>query len=259
MALRQLGPSGILVSPLALGGTKFGRREGVKYPRSFELPSDGELTDLLGLAKELGINLVDTAPAYGTSEARLGALIGADNHWRIATKVGEVFQNGRSHFDFSPQSIRTSVEQSRKLLRRDILDVVTLHLPDDDLAVLENGAALATLLELQAKGLVRSVGASTKSQAAGLVAIEMCDLVMIALNDSDQSQRPVLAAAFAAGKGVLIKKPLDSGHQSDAGAVLAKLVRADGVTSVVAGTINPDHLSANWSAVQQALAVDEQQ
>ena len=114
MELRQLGTRGPWVSPIGLGSTKFGRLEGVKYPQAFTLPSDGQLTDLLALAKEWGINLVDTAPAYGNSEARIGALIGRDDHWRMATKVGETFVDGRSHFDFSPAAIRASVEHSRR-------------------------------------------------------------------------------------------------------------------------------------------------
>ena len=161
--------------------------------------------------------------------------------------------NGRSIFDFSPASIRDSVERSRSCLRRDFLDIVTLHLPDNDETVLRNGETIATLLDLQAKGIIGLVGASTKTVAAGKVAIETCDLVMIALNEADQSQRPVLHAAAAAGKGVLIKKPLDSGHADDAGAALRNLVCQDGITSVVAGTINPCHLQQNTTAVQRAV------
>jgi aryl-alcohol dehydrogenase-like predicted oxidoreductase len=254
MDLRQLGPGGPRVSPLALGGTKFGRREGVKYPSSFELPSDNELADLLHLAKELGINLLDTAPAYGSSEIRIGRLVGADDHWRIATKVGETFEDGKSRFDFSPGAIHASVERSRRRLRRDVLDVVVLHLPDNDEDIMHEGAALATLLELRADGVIDMVGASTKTVAAGIIATQSCDLVMITLNEPDQSQRPVLDAAHAAGKGVLIKKPLDSGHHGDVGAALTKLVRLPGVTSVVAGTINTGHLAANHAAVERALA-----
>ena len=253
MELRRLNPYGPMVSTLALGGTKFGRVKGVKYPSSFQLPSDDELSELLALAKKLGINLVDTAPSYGNSEERIGALVGHDPHWIIATKVGELFVNGRSIFDFSPASIRDSVERSRSCLRRDFLDIVTLHLPDNDETVLRNGETIATLLDLQAKGIIGLVGASTKTVAAGKVAIETCDLVMIALNEADQSQRPVLHAAAAAGKGVLIKKPLNSGHTDDAGAALRNLVCQDGITSVVAGTINPSHLQQNTTAVQRAV------
>ena len=245
-----------MVSPIALGSTKFGRREGVKYPQSFALPSDAQLAELLALAKELGVNLVDTAPAYGSSEARIGALIGSDDHWRLATKVGETFVEGRSHFDFSPAAIRASVENSRRRLGRDVLDIVLLHMSDDDVAVMRDGSAMATLLELREQGRITAVGASTKSVAAGLLAVAQCDLVMITLNPADQSQRPVLAAARTAGKGILIKKPLDSGHHGDVGAALAKLVREPGVGSVVVGTINPDHLADNCAAVQRALAAE---
>ncbi len=254
MELRILGPGGPKVSPIALGSTKFGRREGVKYPNDFALPSDAELMDLLALAKKWGINLVDTAPAYGSSEARIGDLIGSDDHWRIATKVGEEFVDGQSYFDFSPTAIRASVERSRRRLRRDVLDIVLLHLSDDDTAVLRDGAAMDSLLELRENGLITAVGASTKNVAAGLLAADQCDIVMITLNSADQSQRPVLAAARKAGKGILIKKPLDSGHDSDVGAALAGLVREPGVGSVVVGTINSSHLASNCAAIQQALA-----
>ena len=254
MELRQLGPNGPLVSPLSLGSTKFGRREGVKYPTSFELPSDRELDALLTLAKDLGINLVDTAPAYGTSEARIGALIGNDDHWRIATKAGEEFIGGKSSFNFSAPAIRASVERSRRLLRRDVLDVVVLHLSDGDHDIMKDGAALATLLEMRDQGVINAVGASTKSVPAGMIAAACCDLIMIPLNQADQSQRSVLEAAREAGKGILIKKPLDSGHQGNVGASLANLVRIHGVTSVITGTISTSHLLENCMAVNQALA-----
>jgi aryl-alcohol dehydrogenase-like predicted oxidoreductase len=44
----------------------------VKYPKGFELPSDDDVRSLLDTARDLGVNLLDTAPAYGTSEQRLG-------------------------------------------------------------------------------------------------------------------------------------------------------------------------------------------
>lgn len=254
MELRALGPRGPRVSALALGSTKFGRRDGVKYPSDFALPSDGQLADLLALAKDQGINLVDTAPAYGSSEARIGALIGTDEDWRIATKVGETFVDGRSYFDFSPAAIRASVERSRQRLRRDVLDIVLLHLSDDDTKILRHGAAVAALLELREQGLIGAVGASTKNLAAGLMAVEQCDLVMITLNPVDQTQRPVLAAAHESGKGILIKKPLDSGHHGNIADALAGLVQEPGVGSVVVGTINPGHLAENCAAVQRVLA-----
>ena len=97
MELRPLGSTGVRVSPLGLGTVKFGRTEQVKYPSRFELPSDSEIESLLDLAHDLGINLLDTAPAYGTSQERLGRLLGVRRpDWVIVSKVGEIFENGVS-------------------------------------------------------------------------------------------------------------------------------------------------------------------
>ena len=69
-----LGNTGIEVSALGLGTVKLGRNEGVKYPSGFELPDDASVSRLLQLAADAGINLLDTAPAYGSSEERIGKL-----------------------------------------------------------------------------------------------------------------------------------------------------------------------------------------
>src|SRR5690606_8720766 len=99
---RPLGTTGLTVSPLGLGTVKIGRNQGVKYPSGFELPDDNQVRDLLALARDAGINLLDTAPAYGTSEERLGPLLsGQRQEWILCSKVGEEFDNGESRFDFS--------------------------------------------------------------------------------------------------------------------------------------------------------------
>jgi len=86
-----LGQTGLEVSRLGLGTVKFGRNQEVRYPNSFVLPSDQEIIDLLELAHSLGINLLDTAPAYGSSEQRIGRLLNNRADWVICTKVGEEF------------------------------------------------------------------------------------------------------------------------------------------------------------------------
>src|SRR3990167_7608998 len=89
---RSLGQTGIEVSVIGLGTVKFGRNQGVKYPVSFQLPSDQELEVLVNTAFDLGMNLLDTAPAYGMSEERLGKLLQSKRpDWVISTKVGEEF------------------------------------------------------------------------------------------------------------------------------------------------------------------------
>src|SRR5690625_7513454 len=72
---RPLGRTGLMVSPIGLGTVKLGRNQRLKHPQPFELPSRKEAEYLLDCAHDLGINFIDTAAAYGSSEARLGELL----------------------------------------------------------------------------------------------------------------------------------------------------------------------------------------
>jgi aryl-alcohol dehydrogenase-like predicted oxidoreductase len=260
MELRPLGATGLQVSPLGLGTVKFGRNQGVKYPQPFDLPSDREALALLDLAWDLGINLLDTAPAYGVSEERLGRLLRQGRRdWIIVTKVGEEFDNGISRFDFSAAATRASVERSLRRLAVETLDVVLIHSNGDDLAILEREAVLLTLRDLQQAGRVRAVGMSTKTVAGGLQAVEHGDVVMATYNVRQREELPVIRAAQAANKGILIKKGLSSGHWTDRPeadpirAALHLLYAEPGIASVVIGTLNPAHLQANVAAAEWAL------
>lgn len=246
LVLRSLGNTGIRVSPVGLGTVKFGRNSGVRYPRSFELPEDAALERLLAVARECGINLLDTAPAYGTSEARLGRLLsGTRDQWIISTKSGENFIDNSSTFDFSEKGTRRSVEQSLRLLGTDYLDIVLVHCSDDDLAVVNRSDALETLSRLKDKGMIRAFGASTKTLEGGLAALDRCDIVMATYNMDDTSQSGVLDKALELGKGVFVKKALESGHSRDAASALRFVLDHPAVSSVIVGTINEDHLRAN--------------
>ncbi len=240
---------GVAVSLLGLGTVKFGRNSGVKYPRPFELPSDGQIADLLATAKRLGIDLLDTAPAYGRSEQRLGEAIAGDRrHWVLATKVGEEFAAGASRYDFGADHVLRSVERSLRRLRTDMLDVVSVHSDGRAVAAVETAGAFAALRRLQREGVVRCVGYSGKRLDDGRAALRLADVVMCAVNAGDGSQTPLVVEAAAAGVGVLVKKPMGSGARADP-AGLGAIVRLPGVSAVVTGTLRRDHLQANAAAV----------
>ncbi len=256
---RQLGPSGIDVSVLGLGTVKFGRNQEVKYPATFSLPSDQELVAMLDQARSLGINLLDTAPAYGSSEQRLGRLLTDRQDWVICTKVGEEFLNGKSYYDFSETHVRHSVERSLRNLNTDYLDIVLVHSDGNDMHIIESTACLPTLMDLKEKGLIRAVGMSTKSLDGGLKAVELSDLVMVTYNPSTTDDAEVIRYANSLNKGVLIKKALNSGHVATAGenSIENNLIFAltpAGVSSVIVGTISPEHLRENVESVVRALA-----
>lgn len=244
--LRQLGRSDIYLSPLGLGTVKFGRNTDVKYPRHFDIPDDAELEILMGIARDLGINLVDTAPAYGKSEARLGKLLKPRRKdWIICTKVGEQYNGGRSSFDFSSQSVRLSIETSLKNLETDYLDIVLVHLNEEDESILQHSDVVAELSRFQERGVIRCIGASTKTVEGGLLAVDLLDLVMIAYNPQDASQSFVLEEAHKRGKGVIVKKALASGHATNIRHNLEFVLGNKSVSSTIIGTINPQHLRQN--------------
>ena len=108
------------VSILGLGTVKFGRNQGVKYPEweGANLPSNREISSILDLCIEEGINLIDTAPAYGTSEERLGTLVGSRRrNFFIVSKTGEEFCDEKSEYIFSATHTRMSIERSLKRLK----------------------------------------------------------------------------------------------------------------------------------------------
>jgi aryl-alcohol dehydrogenase-like predicted oxidoreductase len=157
------------ISPLGLGTVKFGRNQKVKYPGGdgFALPSDREIEFPLDLALECGINVLDTAPAYGASEERLGKLMGARrDKFFFITKTGEEFCNGKSEFVFTAEHTRMSVERSLKRPHTDFLDCVLVHSSRDDMNVIANTAALETLSRLKGEGKIGSFGASTDTLEA---------------------------------------------------------------------------------------------
>lgn len=251
-----LGKTSLSVAPLGLGTVKFGRNQAVKYPQAFEIPDDASLLALLEQARALGINLLDTAPAYGESEARLGRLLRKHEDWVICSKVGERFVDGTSFYDFSPASIEASLHASLRRLQRDYLDIVLLHANNNDRAMLEEDRALETLLRCRERGLVRAVGVSGKTPAVSMAALAEADVMMLTLNPQQQDDLPVIEAAAQRGVGILIKKALGSGHlcaQYSVEELIAWLFRHP-VDCWVCGTLNPEHLRRNASAVARALA-----
>jgi len=256
-----IAATGVSVSPIGLGTVKLGRDKGVKYPNDFKIPDDKQALELLAQAWELGINLIDTAPAYGTSEERLGLLLPKLNkEWILATKVGEIFDNstGESAYNFSPEFITTSIKQSLKKLRRDVLDIVLIHSDGNDVEIIQQGA-LDVLTDLKQQGLIRATGMSTKTIEGGLLALQHSDLVMVMHNLEYQDEQKVIEQATLDDKGIFIKKAFASGHltnnkQTDTvQASFDFIFQQAAVSSIIIGTITPTHLEDNVFKAKKAL------
>lgn len=266
MHTRTIGSSDIAVSALGLGTVKFGRNQSVKYPSAFDLPSDEEILSLLDLAQENGINFIDTAPAYGLSEERLGKLLGQRrDDWIIMSKAGENFENGESSFDFSPTSVTSSVERTLLRLRTDRVECLLLHSDGNDLDILDRTGAVDALSALKEAGKVRAIGISTKTVEGGLRAVELgLDAVMVTYNPWYREEEPVLDAAAKTDTAIFLKKAFGSGwlgenegksvHSDPVSHALRFAFAHPATTSAVVGTINPKHLRENVAALDRALS-----
>ncbi|BFM13456.1 aldo/keto reductase [Simiduia litorea] len=272
MSLRRLGSTDIFLSPLGLGTVKLGRDQGVKYPNGFTIPDDKQALALINQARALGINLIDTAPAYGESENRLGPLLkGQRQDWVICSKVGEEFNQGQSSFNFTPEHARFSVERSLKRLHTDCIDIVLVHSNGEDQHIIEHFGILELLADLKAEGKIRAFGMSTKTIEGGLLAAQKSDAVMVTYNLNERSERCVIDYCATNNKGVLIKKALASGHicqapdkanlessaptadQDPIAASMEFVFTTPGITSAIVGTINPAHLALNVEKAQAVL------
>jgi aryl-alcohol dehydrogenase-like predicted oxidoreductase len=242
MVRRQLGRTAFRISPIALGTTKFGRNTGVKYPSFFELPSDQQLVELFKRARELGVNLIDTAPAYGECEQRIGPFTEKQrDEFVLCTKCGERYSNGRSTYDFSSRAIVASVEQSLRGLRTDHIDILLLHSDGNDLEILTKTDAVEILSRLKKDGKIRAAGISAKTAEGILEAARSLDVVMAPFNQKETGLAEALAQAYAGGLGVLAIKGLFSGHL-DARPAIEFVLRQAFIDALVIGTIDPAHL-----------------
>lgn len=119
-------------------------------------------------ALDLGINMIDTAPAYGFGKAEevIGkAIIGKRDAVVIATKCGLRWKGetlAELYRDLSPESIREEVEQSLRRMNIDKIDLYQIHWPDPNTPL---EATMSTMARLQEEGKIVEIGVSNFDEA----------------------------------------------------------------------------------------------
>jgi aryl-alcohol dehydrogenase-like predicted oxidoreductase len=116
-------------------------------------------------ALDQGINLIDTAPAYGfgISEQIVGtALAAASSRSQavIATKVGLEWRDGKVYRNATRERIMQEIDQSLRRLQTDYIDIYQVHWPDPLVPIEETADAMRTLYE---QGKIRAIGVSNFS------------------------------------------------------------------------------------------------
>jgi aryl-alcohol dehydrogenase-like predicted oxidoreductase len=151
-----LGITGLEVHPIAFGTWQLGGEWG-----EFD---ETQAIAAIRQARELGVNLFDTAQGYGfgASEQLLGRALRDDLDKRrdevvIATKGGLRMTDDGLVRDASPAFLRTGVENSLRSLGVDYIDIYQVHWPDPNVPFAETARALEELVQ---GGKIRHVGVS---------------------------------------------------------------------------------------------------
>ena len=205
MEFRTLGKTGLEVSEIGYGAAQIGSRN----------VSEDQAETALNRILDEGINFIDSAAMYGLSEERIGKFIShRKDDFIIATKCGdfEVERDGKIEIakDYSREGILRTIEESRRKLKLDVIDIVQFHgLPgeNDDEKI-----AFDALVEAKNKGWTNHIGVSQDGAAAAEAAAKWpLDTQEFTYNilyqESAENLMPTLAEH---NMGTIIKRPISN-------------------------------------------------
>jgi aryl-alcohol dehydrogenase-like predicted oxidoreductase len=258
MQYRTLGRTGVQVSTLALGTMNFGRLGGT---------TQEDVTALVDVALEAGINLVDTADVYsgGESEELLGnALAGRRDDVVLATKAGLPMGEDRGRRGSSRRWLVTALEDSLRRLGVDHVDLFQVHRWDP---ATSDEETLSALTDLQRSGKIGYFGSSTFPAYRIVEAQWAAQSGRLSRYVTEQPSYSILQRGVEAhvlpvaeryGMGVLAWSPLASGWLSGA-------VREGRVVSTNRSGLMPQRFDlgvpanrARMDAVEQLVAIADQ-
>ena len=271
MEYRKLGNTGLEVSALGFGGAEIG----------FFNKDQALVDELLNSAVDAGLNFVDTAAAYWTSEQLIGAALkGRRKEIILASKCGAV--DGFSRSDWSKKGILETITNSLMLLGTDYLDIAQLHSCGKE--VLERGEVAEALIVARERGYTRFTGYSGDAEAAAYaLSMDFFDTLQTSLSVADQQAIDLtIPVAREKGVGVIAKRPVanavwrnestpeDSYHheywdriqelnyefldlplEESVGIALRYTLSVEGVATAIVGTTKPGRWVRNASYVDQ--------
>lgn len=209
MDYRNLGQSGLKVSPLCLGTMTFGATT-----------DEPAAARIVARAREQGVNFIDTADVYagGRSEEIVGRAIAADPAaWVLASKLGQATGEDPNARGLSRRHIFRAVDASLRRLAVDVIDILYLHREDRATPFAETVRALGDLVRA---GKIRYFGVSNFRGWRVAEMCRHCDLAGIdrpvvsqpyynALNRMPEVEH--LPACYHYGLGVVPYSPLARG------------------------------------------------
>lgn len=218
MNRRKLGNTGMEVSEIAFGAVEIGMPYGIGVHSNDDMLRETDAIHLLQLALESGINFIDTARQYGTSETLIGkAFEGKRNQVIIATKCKHLSNSSQLTGRDLVKEILGSLRESLTALNTDYIDVYMLH--DSDPAIISDPDVISTFSQLKSKGLIRATGISTYTPAETQAVIETgnWDVVQVPFNLMDQRHASLFELASQRGVALVVRSVLMKGLLSTRG------------------------------------------
>jgi aryl-alcohol dehydrogenase-like predicted oxidoreductase len=235
--LVPLGETGLQVSRLGLGLAALGRPAYINLGHADDVGAakderamERRAHEVLDAAHSAGVRYFDAARSYGKAEAFLGSWLSQrglspndvtvgskwgysyTGAWRVDAPVHEVK-------DLTVETLRRQLQESRALLGAN-LQLYQIHSATLDSGVLEDAAVREELARLRASGMFIGFTVTGPSQREAIErALEIggFDAVQATWNLLERSAGPALAAARAAGLGVIIKEAVANGRLSSRG------------------------------------------
>lgn len=164
---------------LVLGTVQLGTPYGIANASG--MPDEKDAIALVQAAIDAGVEMIDTARAYGESEARIGkALQGRNFKGEVITKLSPLTDlTPDSTPDEIERHVRDDVETSRGLLAQETLDCLLLHRAEH--ITLWNGKVWQVMQALVREGRVKRIGASVQTPEEARLALATDDLSHIQL------------------------------------------------------------------------------
>lgn len=228
MKYRRLGKTNLRVSVIGVGTWQLGGEWGEEFTQD-------EVARMLSRARDLGINLIDTAECYGdhTSESLIGGAIHRErDKWILATKFGHKFHSYMNRTDQRrPEQVMRQLEESLQALRTDYIDIWQYHsLPDNEF---DNEELQNTVIRMKEQGKVRHIGNSISmniDHKHQVDASEKAHVEVLQLLYNRLDRRPenyAFEQCIRNDLGVLARVPLASGFLSGKYKPGGKFARAD--------------------------------
>jgi len=222
----------------------------------YDQPDPDSAIRTIHRARELGVDFLDTADAYGAGrneELIARAVAGRRNEFVIASKFGNVGLLGNPRFaDGRPEYVREACDKSLARLQTDVIDLYFIHRVDPQVPIEDTVGAMADLVR---QGKVRYLGISEAGAATIRKAHAVHPMSAVQIEYSLWSrdvEADVLPACEELGIGFVAYSPLGRGFLTGAVTTLDTLREGDARRNMP--RFQGDNLQHNLNLVEEVKA-----